>query len=94
VERAHLLRGENNGRVYRLGDRVTVQVIRVDMEKRLIDLGLAEILETVRASSPHRGKPRPKPHGKATPKPERPAARGKRPGPRQRAFHKAARKRR
>ncbi len=48
VERAHILRGEKNGRVYRLGDRVTVQVIRVDLERRQIDLGLAEILDAVR----------------------------------------------
>src|SRR5579864_2620333 len=48
VERAHLLRGEKNGRVYRLGDRVRVQVIRVDLERRQIDLGLDEILEAVR----------------------------------------------
>jgi ribonuclease R len=48
VERAHILRGENKGRVYRLGDRVGVQVIRVDMERRQIDLGLTEILEAVR----------------------------------------------
>ena len=40
VERAHVLRGEKNGRVYRLGDRVEVQVIRVDLERRQIDLGL------------------------------------------------------
>ena len=40
VERAHMLRGEKNGRVYRLGDRVQVQVIRVDLERRQIDLGL------------------------------------------------------
>ena len=40
VERAHMLRGENTGKVYRLGDRVTVQVIKVDMERRQIDLGL------------------------------------------------------
>jgi ribonuclease R len=50
VERAHILRGENNGRVYRLGDRVKVQVIRVDLERRQIDLGLSEILDTVRTS--------------------------------------------
>jgi ribonuclease R len=56
VERAHILRGEKNGRVYRLGDRVTVQVIRVDLERRQIDLGLSEILEAVR-QSPRRGKP-------------------------------------
>lgn len=48
VERAHLLRGEKNGRVYRLGDRVSAQVIRVDLERRQIDLGLDEILEAVR----------------------------------------------
>jgi ribonuclease R len=48
VERAHVLRGEKNGRVYRLGDRVNVQVIRVDTERRQIDLGLTEILEAVR----------------------------------------------
>jgi len=56
VERAHILRGEKNGRVYRLGDRVTVQVVRVDLERRQIDLGLSEILEAVR-QSPRRGKP-------------------------------------
>jgi ribonuclease R len=48
VERAHFLRGERNERVYRLGDRVNVQVIRVDLERRQIDLGLTEILEAVR----------------------------------------------
>jgi ribonuclease R len=48
VERAHVLRGEKNGRVYRLGDRVSVQVIRVDTERRQIDLGLTEILDAVR----------------------------------------------
>ncbi len=55
VERAHLLRGENGGRIYRLGDRVTVQVIRVDMERRQIDLGLSEILDRVRESESNRG---------------------------------------
>jgi ribonuclease R len=64
VERAHILRGERNERVYRLGDRVNVQVIRVDLERRQIDLGLTEILESVRRSDrprgpgPGRGKPR------------------------------------
>jgi ribonuclease R len=48
VEGAHLLRGENTHKVYRLGDKVRVQVIRVNMEQRQIDLGLSEILERVR----------------------------------------------
>jgi ribonuclease R len=55
VERAHTLHGENTGRVYRLGDRVTVQVIKVDMERRQIDLGLSEILDRVRESERNRG---------------------------------------
>jgi ribonuclease R len=50
VERAHVLKGENTRREYRLGDRVTVQVIRVDLERRQIDLGLTEILQAVRTA--------------------------------------------
>ena len=48
VEQQHMLRGENTKRVYRLGDKVLVQVVRVDMERRQVDLGLVEILESVR----------------------------------------------
>jgi ribonuclease R len=55
VERAHLLKGENTGKVYRLGDRVKVQVIKVDMERRQVDLGLSEILDRVRESEENRG---------------------------------------
>jgi len=85
VERAHILRGEHTGRVYRLGDRVRVQVIKVDMERRQVDLGLVEILDKVRASERNRGARR----SKAEPKSERhlKAAGGKRkprPGRRER----------
>jgi ribonuclease R len=55
VERAHLLKGENTGKVYRLGDKVKVQVVKVDMERRQVDLGLTEILDRVRASERNRG---------------------------------------
>ena len=48
VESAHMLRGENTQKIYRLGDKVKVQVIRVNMDVRQIDLGLVEILERVR----------------------------------------------
>jgi len=44
------LRGTARKRAYRLGDRVTVQVVKVDLERRQIDLGLTEILEAVRKS--------------------------------------------
>ena len=74
IERSHILRGENTGRAYRLGDRVSVQVIKVDMERRQIDLGLTEILARVRASEEHRGPRR----TKAEPKSERHLKRGKR----------------
>ncbi len=55
VERAHILRGENKGKTYRLGDRVKVQVVKVDMERRQVDLGLVEILDAVRESERNRG---------------------------------------
>jgi ribonuclease R len=75
VERAHILRGENKGKVYRLGDRVKVQVVKVDLERRQVDLGLVEILEAVRESEENRGPRR----SKAQPKAES-AARGSRSG--------------
>ena len=87
VERAHIMRGENTGQVYRLGDKVRVQVIKVDMERRQVDLGLVEILEKVRASERHRGPRR----SKAEPKRERhlkPGKRAPRPGRRERAMKK------
>jgi ribonuclease R len=41
-EARHELRGKNSGQVYGLTGRVTVQVARVDLEARKIDLVLAE----------------------------------------------------
>ena len=46
-ERQHELRGENNGKRYRLGDMVKVQLARVDRDHRRIELALVEILEKV-----------------------------------------------
>jgi ribonuclease R len=79
VEKAHILRGENTEKVYRLGDRVTVQVIKVDMERRQVDLGLVEILDAVRTSERNRGPRR----SKAVPKQDH--RRKQRPGRRERA---------
>ncbi len=87
VERAHILRGENTGRVYRLGDRVRVQVIKVDMERRQVDLGLVEILDAVRETEHGRGPRR----SKAQPKTEehlRVRRRKQRPGRRERAVRR------
>jgi ribonuclease R len=76
VERAHILRGENTRREYRLGDRVTVQVVRVDLEQRQIDLGLSEILRAVGRARPGRAARRP---GRSAPsRTEKPRRTGKR----------------
>ena len=47
VEEGHFLYGEKTRRKYRLGDKVSVQVVRVNMEMRQIDLALADILARV-----------------------------------------------
>jgi ribonuclease R len=57
-ERAHRLVGENTGKVYRLGDKVEVQVARVDLEQRKVDFALVDVLER-RAPPPGRPLPRP-----------------------------------
>jgi ribonuclease R len=47
VESAHVLHGVHSRRVYRLGDRVRARVLRVDAERRLVDLGLAEQIDAL-----------------------------------------------
>ena len=54
-EQQHVLFGENTRKTYRLGDQVKVQIIRVDMERRQIDLGLEDVLEAVRRDERSRG---------------------------------------
>jgi ribonuclease R len=83
VEQQHILHGENTGKVYRLGDKVLVQVVRVDMERRQIDLGLVEILEAVRREE----RPREPIRSRVTPKKEQ--RRKQRPGRRERVASKA-----
>jgi ribonuclease R len=84
VESAHLLRGENTHKVYRLGDKVKVQVIRVNMEVRQVDLGLVEILDRVREGE--RGPRR----SRATPRFEK--KRKQRPGRSERQVRKRGRR--
>jgi ribonuclease R len=95
LERAHVLQGENTGKVYRLGDHVHVQVVKVDMERRQVDLGIVEILEAAREAEQGRGPRR----SKAQPKKERHlrtarldklgTGRKQRPGRRERAARRA-----
>jgi ribonuclease R len=78
-----MLRGENTHKVYRLGDKVLVQVVRVNMDVRQIELGLVEILE--RVTEGERG-PR---HSKARPRRES-GHRATRPGRRERRSNRQA----
>ena len=82
VEQQHTLCGENTKRIYRLGDRVRVQVVRVDMERRQVDLGLVELLEAVR----RKARPQKAVRSKVRPKSDRRGAR--RPGRRERTGGK------
>jgi len=49
---AHSLTGERTGESFHLGDRVHVQVSRVDMDGHKIDLQLLQTLEKTRSSAP------------------------------------------
>ncbi len=82
-EQTHTLFGEHTRKSYRLGDKVTVQVVRVDLVRRQIDLGLDEILSAVRQDERRRGPTR----SRATPKKEQRKA-----TPEQRRAAKAARR--
>ena len=79
VEQQHILTGENTKKVYRLGDKVLVQVVRVDMERRQVDLGLVDILENVRREErprgPIRSKTKPKAEQRKTKAKQRPGRR-------------------
>jgi len=83
VEQQHALYGENTKKTYRLGAKVRVQVVRVDLERRQIDLGLVEILDAVREE----GRPR-QVRSRVKPKIERRT----RPGRRERADRKGKRR--
>jgi ribonuclease R len=97
LDKAHVLKGENTGKVYRLGDRVSVQVVKVDMERRQVDLGLVAILDAVRDSERNRGPRR----SRAEPRVDRPTQkptktdvrrqRKQRPGKKERAGTKGRR---
>jgi ribonuclease R len=88
VEQQHIMRGENTKKVYRLGDKVNVQVVRVDMERRQVDLGIVEILEAVRRDARPRGAIR------SATKPKREQIRAQRPGRREREAKKGKGRRR
>jgi len=87
LEQEHVLRGEHTKKIYRLGDRVDVQVVRVDMERRQVDLGIVEILDQVRRDERGTRQVR----SRLKPKSER--QRSQRPGRRERLAKKSRRRR-
>jgi len=64
-EKAHHLKGENTKKAYRLGDKVEVQVVRVDLERRQIDFGLLDVLK--RAGRPRSGSAPSRPPARRSP---------------------------
>ena len=74
IEQQHVLFGENTKKVYRLGDKALVQVVRVDLERRQVDLGLVEILKAMRREV----RPRRRVRSKVRPKKERQRRSGRR----------------
>ncbi len=84
LERVHQLRGENTHRVFRLGDPIRVQVVRVDQERRQVELGVVDVLDRLRTTERNRSART----SKASPKGDR---RKGRPGKRERAVKKASR---
>jgi ribonuclease R len=62
-DKAHTLKGESQQKVYRLGDRVEVQVVKVDLERRQIDFALVDVLKRAAKGGgprPRTSAPRPK----------------------------------
>jgi ribonuclease R len=87
-EQTRVLFGERTKKIYRLGDAVRVQVIRVDLHRRQVELGVEEVLAAVRRDQRARGPQR----RRAVPRTKTaapPAARAKRrPGRRERVGRK------
>jgi len=99
-EKAHTLKGENTNKAYRLGDRVEVQVVKVDLEQRKIDFALVDVLQRAvasgpaqrakgrsggRSSGPSAGRSSGRPSGRSS----APGQGGKAPRPRRRAPRRA-----
>jgi len=91
TEGTHTLSGERTNKAYRLGDHVRVRVVRVDLERRMIDLAVEQVLEAVREeATPGRRRrvSRPKAERRTRTTERRPVRRRIRPGRQERALRK------
>jgi ribonuclease R len=93
-ETQHALFGENSKKLYRLGDRVRVQIIKVDMERRQIELGLEDVLEKLRKDERRRGPQRSSAKPKSEQRKETPEQRRRRKKQRPGKLERKAKKRR
>jgi ribonuclease R len=73
-EKAHTLQGENTRKAYRLGDKVQIQVARVDLERRTVDFALVDVLQRAAAGAT-KGRPPARPAGGRPPTRRDPPAR-------------------
>jgi ribonuclease R len=90
VEGSHTLSGERTRRTFRLGDHLRVQIARVDMDRRMIDLALEPTIAEPRDEAPRSPRSRTRPareERKAATDPRRPR-RKQRPGRQERARKK------
>jgi ribonuclease R len=90
TEGAHTLVGERSGRIYRLGEHVRVRLARVDMERRMIDLAVEQVLDEPPAAQPAvrvRGGRPGRDERSRTPL-KQPRRRAQRPGKKERTFRK------
>jgi ribonuclease R len=62
----HRLMGERTHQIYRLGDKVRVRVMRVDLDETKIDFELVGVTSTKAGKSPKPRHPEPKRHGKSS----------------------------
>src|SRR6185436_7687118 len=90
TEGAHTLVGERSGRIYRLGDHVRVRIARIDLERRMIDLAVEQVLDEPREAPLGRKAraARPRRAAGARTAMKRPRPRAPRPGKKERAFRK------
>ena len=77
IEQSHMLFGENTKKRYRLGDKVTVQVVRVDLERRRSTWGSKTSSRRSPATSAAGARPAARPAPRRISARERPSCAGK-----------------
>ena len=68
----HRLQGERSGKSFRLGDRIEVKLVRVDLDEKKIDFELADEPPTTKSKTGPKPKSKSKPKSKPKPKAKKP----------------------